>query len=347
MRVLYIGNFLPEHSTENDVRRAFEHLGWTVDRCQEADFTRAMARARFSAIHSRALEADLVLHTMTQGSYPDPRRVTKLWDLCAERSIPTASIHLDLFYGLASPKDSGPQRQELPRAHPMFRVAHVFTADGGHDALWKRDGVNHHWLPPGVRHDEAIDVAPDLEASELGWKRRTRARERPLVGFAGSDGYHPEWPHRPQLVAWLRETYGSRFVHIGGSSTPRVTGLDLNRVFASVPVWVGDSCLTRPDFAYWSDRVPETWGRGGFLIHPRVDALNEHYGANVPGWEWECGDWTELRHEIDYWLRFPQTREEKRRNMAMMTRARDTYVQRVETMLDAIGFDREVSHAAD
>src|SRR5690606_35918409 len=163
---------------------------------------------------------------------------------------------------------------------PMFKVAHVFTADGGHDAEFARDGVNHHWLPPGVNHEEAVDV----ERDHGGWwlppefpeKVCDRLFEgRYLVGFAGSDGYHPEWPHRPALVRWLRDTYKDRFVHLGGSSTPRVTGLALNWAFGRVPVWVGDSCLTRPDFPYWSDRVPETWGRGGFLVHPRVDAMAE------------------------------------------------------------------------
>lgn len=342
--VLYVGNFAAPASTENDVRQAFDALGWDVDTLQEAEFTRAFTDGSYGRVYDRALSADLVLHTMTQGSYPDPVAVLDLWAACTRSGIPTASIHLDLFYGLSSPKDSGPQRHELPRSHPMFKVAHVFTADGGHPELFARDGVNHHWLPPGVNHHQAIDVEPGpVTVTRHDGQERVVEPHQYLVGFAGSDGYHPEWPHRPALVEWLRATYGDRFLHIGGSSTRRVTGLDLNRVLANVPVWVGDSCLTAPTNAYWSDRIPETWGRGGFLIHPQVDALDAWYGMPHPGQEWETGDFGALRDEIETWLSLDVTRSSVRRRMAARTRTRDTYVQRVEYVLAVTGAERTPS----
>lgn len=351
--VLYVGNFEPPHSTENDVRLAFEALGWHVDTMQERAFTRAFSDGSFGFVYDRALAADLVLHTMTQGSYPDAARVLDLWAACARAGIPTASIHLDLFYGLSSRKDTGPQRYDLPRTHPMFRVAHVFTADGGHATEFARDGVNHHWLPPGVRHTEARDVTmAEVVDSLTGadtWVLpilQAAAEGRYLVGFAGSanpddprGGYHPEHGHRDEMVRWLRNAYADRFLWIGGASTPRVTGLALNALYAAVPVWVGDSCLTRPDFAYWSDRVPETWGRGGFLIHPRVGAMEAHYNGDLPGHAWEAGDWDALAHEVEYWLASDSHRESTGRWATAKTRQRDTYVSRVGTMLDTIGID--------
>jgi hypothetical protein len=338
VKVVYIGNFEPSHSTENDVRLAFEHLGWEVDLLQEGAFTRAFSDASFGFVYDRCLAADLVLHTMTQGSYPDPERVLDLWRACKRQGIPTASIHLDLFYGLASRKDTGPQRFDLPREHPMFKVEYVFTADGGHQAEFARDGVNHFWSPPALRHTEAIDVDPG-PTTVYGHDGSPIVIEPGQydVGFAGSDGYHPEWQHRPQLVAWLRQTYGNRFLHIGGSATRRVVGLDLNRLYASVPVWVGDSCLTRPDFAYWSDRVPETWGRGGFLIHPHVEALDARYDERHPGCTWEAGDWNGLHWAVEGGLADRDNTDGIRRRFARRTRAHDTYVQRVEAMLATIG----------
>jgi hypothetical protein len=236
----------------------------------------------------------------------------------------------------------------------MFKVAYVFTADGGHDAEFARDGVNHHWLPPGVNHEEAIHVAP-LPPLALIENPVTDGSEplpdfvktiltdaiagRYTVGFAGSDGYHPEWPHRPELVRWLRDTYGDRFLHIGGSATPRITGLAFNRVLASVPVWVGDSCLTSPGNAYWSDRISETWGRGGFLVHPRVDALNDRYGEALPGTAWEAGDWDALHAVIEHFVAHADAREQIRDRIVARTRAHDTYVHRVAEMLDTIGLD--------
>lgn len=338
--VLYVGNFSAPNSTENDVRKAFERLGWTVDRCEEREFTRAFETSAYGPVYYRCLAADLVVHTLTQGSYPDPVAVLDLWGACARSGVPTASIHLDLFYGLASPKDQGPQRHELPRTHPMFKVAHVFTADGAHPDEFARDGVHHHWLPPGVNHEEAHDVEPGpVTVVRHDGQERTIEPGQYLVGFAGSDGYHPEWPHRPALVEWLRATYGDRFVHIGGSATRRVTGLDLNRILSSVPVWVGDSCLTAPTAAYWSDRIPETWGRGGFLIHPQVDALDAWYGMAHPGQEWHAGDFSALKDEIETWLGLDLMRHSVGAKFRSRTRACDTYVQRVQHILETVGFD--------
>lgn len=325
--VCYIGNFAVPWTTENDVRRAFETLGWHVVQIQEADFIDAAATGRTQPIARKVLASDLVLHTLTQGSMPRLRNVTQLWDACRTEGIPTASIHLDLFYGLGSPKARGPQRRQLPRVHPMFKVDHVFTADGGHDDAWQRDGVNHHWLPPGVSHVECVDVEPIPEL--VG---------RYDVGFCGSDtNYHREWPHRARLVQWLRDTYGDRFLHAAGGSTRRtLRGVELNRVYASVPVWVGDSCMTAPDFAYWSDRVPETWGRGGFLIHPRVDALNAHMGSGMPGSSWVAGDWDALRQEIDAALLGLASYATAREQIAAIVRGQDTYLHRVQTILDVV-----------
>lgn len=335
LRVLYVGNFEPDHSTENDVRRAFEHLGWEVGRVQERDFAAAASFEGADAwqhyVHS-ALDSDLVLHTMTQGSYPNPERVLGLWDLLRERDVPTASIHLDLFYGLASPKDSGPQRCDLPRLHPMFRVDHVFTADGDHEAEFARDGVNHHWLPPAVRYDEARDIPPG--PGELDRFSRFR------VGFCGARGYHPEHD-RASLVDALAERYGDLFVRVAGD-TPygTVRGEALNRMYATIPVWVGDSCFAGTAERYWSDRWPETFGRGGFLVSPYINGLACEVGPRYPAWG-PYKDRTAMFESIDWWLAHPDEREERRKVYAGIVRREHTYVNRVETMLATIFPERE------
>lgn len=338
--LLSIGNVgpgSPPHSTENDYRVAFESLGWTVDTMREAEMIRLLDSGAHGPLFDRAFAADAVCYVMTQGRFPKGEVLLDLWAACERVGVATFAVHLDLYYGLASPKDRGPQRYALPSAHPMFKVSCVFTADGGHDADFARDGVHHYWLPPGVNHEEAIDVEPGpVVVTNHAGNGRTIEPGEYDVGFAGSDGYHPEWPHRPQLVEWLRDTYGDRFLHIGGSATRRVTGLDLNRVFASVPIWVGDSCLTRPDFPYWSDRVPETWGRGGFLIHPRVDALTDYYRVAHPGDSWIAGDWEALHDEIAFWGD-PTMREARRVFLAGHTRTFGTYRDRARTILETIG----------
>lgn len=340
MRCLYVGNVgpgSPDFSTENDICRSFEELGWEVDPCSEREFMAICDDpAQGPAFLERAQSADLVMHTMTQGLYPNPDAVTELWRLLKEAGVPTASYHLDRFYGLGSPKDSGPQRCDLPRLHPMFKVEHVFTADGDHQAEFERDGVNHHFLRPGVRTEHAHDS--EAYPPWVGqWD----------VAFIGSSGYHPEHSHRGEMVAQLREWYGPRFLHIGpgtsdsvtldtGEVVDRLRGHNLNRLYSSIPVTVGDSCLLTRNGYYTSDRPYECYGRGGFLIHPGVYGLVEAIG-DYPGHGWNLGDWDSLHNEIERYLTDPVDRENTRQRLAAEVRQNHTYTVRVRQMLDVIG----------
>ena len=311
------------------MRRAFEYLGWTVDCWQEREFiSTARSFAGLELFAARARGEDLVLHTMTQGNYP-PEIVLNFWRFCRDAGVPTASIHLDRFYGLSSPKDSGPQRCDLPRLHPMFRVDHVFTADGDSDELFARDGVNHHWLPPAVRFDEARDIEP------TGEDRGTF--DRYAVGFCGARGYHPEHD-RAGLVDALAARYGDAFVRVAGDTAlGTVRGEALNRMYATVPVWVGDSCFAGSSSRYFSDRFFETWGRGGFLVFPRLNALDDMVG-DYPSWT-PYEDRDAMFAAIDLWLGQPGAREMARVRIARLVRAEHTYVNRVAEMLDVIGLD--------
>lgn len=322
-RLLYIGNFEPEFSTENEVRKAFEHLGWEVIGVQEAEAIEALGD-HFGAkgIQAVARECDLVLYTMTQGIGSTDAEA--LWRYCADQGVPTACFHLDLFYGLKSPKGSASiPRDECPARHPMFRTEYAFTADGGHQAEFERDGVNHHWLPPGVSH-EAHPLEP-TDASRAAWQNYD-------VAFVGSGaGYHAEWLHRQRLIEHLASWYGDRFLHVKGG----LRGDDLALLYATVPVIVGDSCFASTDALYWSDRFTEAWARGAFLIHPQIDALETLIGSRYPSWE--VGDWDALHEEIAFYLPEPELRENWRDVHGIEVRHHHTYVQRVEQMLLTMG----------
>ena len=246
LTVVYIGNVGPGsagHSTENDIRRAFEALGWIVDPIPEKQFIRDIQRPQhWEALRAQFVAADLVLHTLTQGSYPAVDEVLGLWQSCRNAGVPTASIHLDRFYGLSSAKDTGPQRCDLPRLHPMFRVQYCFTADGDNQEQYERDGVNHHWLPPAVCHEECYDAEADPKWAGIE------------VAFVGARGYHPEHP-RDKLVDHLAGRFGDVYTRVAGDTEwGTVRGHDLNRLYASVPVFVGDSCFAGTSIRYTSDR---------------------------------------------------------------------------------------------
>ena len=327
LRVGYIGNFGPEHSTENHMATAWEYHGHTVDRMQEN------TRDTWSLLGDQGAwptwpEWDLILWTRTGWDWAHygwdhesaKRAMLGMLGNANSMGVPTVGFHLDRWWGL--------DRDGQVYEEPFFQCDVVITADGGHDDDWKRAGVNHAWMPPGVSMAEC----------EPG--RVNRTLYTPLV-FVGSwqGGYHPEWQHRPQLVEHLRSTYGARVAFWPRPGQHAVRGTMLRDLYATADVAVGDSCLVpnadgSPVTRYWSDRVPETTGRGCYLIHPDVDGLSEmHPGvATFP-----IGDFDALDREIERALGNPRERAAVAAGNAEWTLAWHTYERRVVEIVEMLG----------
>lgn len=303
MHVTYFGNFRPPHSTENHVMQALEALGDEVDARQENDLE----------AWGPVPDSDLVLWTRTWDLPDFPQRT--MLDACAARGIPTVGFHLDRWWGL--------DRQHEITEHPFFSCSLVITADGGHDDEWKTAGVNHHWMPPAVSEFECRPGLADFDAYGND------------VTFVGSwGGYHPEWPHRAQLIAHLQEWFDEdgRLGLWPKPNQEAVRGAPLRDLYASTKVCVGDSCLVPPIHHYWSDRIPETLGRGGFLLHPHVDGLDEYYTPGEHLVCWTLGDWDELRELIEYYV----SHDDERQKIADAGRdhvlAHHTYTERMRQL---------------
>lgn len=315
MRVCYIGNFIPEYSTENDVRKAFEHLGHTVITLQENQTTP-------SKILGEALRSDLLLITSTWDNALPLPEMLDVYKRCADAGIPTATLHLDTFW----PTVRNGRKWWL---NPMFHTAYIFTADGDHEDKWKALGKNHTWLPPAVRYD----------ACHFGKYREDYACDVAFVGSNGQ-GYHEDvWPYRKELLNKLREICkrnGWSFKNPGGDMPKIDRGDDMNDFLASAKVTVGDSlCLKKEDSQYWSDRVPETTGRGGFLIMPKIKELIHIYNTVFPMYEW--GDWADLENKIRTYVEIDQANIDTRVAMQEITASDHTYVNRVQTIIKEVG----------
>ena len=87
MRVAYIGNFEPEWSTENDVRKAFEHLGHEVIRLQENN-PQIIGTLR-QLVDQRGF--DLLLMTSTWDDALDLHFMLDIFKRCADQDIPHIS----------------------------------------------------------------------------------------------------------------------------------------------------------------------------------------------------------------------------------------------------------------
>lgn len=316
MNIAYAGNFDPPASTENEVRKALEHLGHDVWLCQEGQ------PDRWRELTDRVVDFDVVLWTRTADlakriPHGEQRRML----LQARRvGVPTCAVHLDRWWGL---RENG--REDSVWSEPFFRCEHFFSTDGAHDTEWAVADVNHHWMPPGVSEFECVPGTPRDE-----W--------RSDIGFLGSwRHYHGEHSHRRELVEWLRSTYGDRVRFFPEPGQPGIRGDDLRDLIASVKVWVGDSCLApRADggqmVRYWSDRIPEVTGRGGFLLHPFVEGLADCHQILT----WPMGDWAKLADLIDRYLEDDHARTTVAAANHSETLRRHTYSVRMAQVLEAV-----------
>lgn len=319
MKIKYIGNFtMTPYSTENEVRKALEHLGHEVILMQENDPSTWREGDPFGC--------DFLLWTRTGWTpahlgftYDEFHNVQRQMLAKAKgASIPTAQIHLDRWWGLAREADIA--------VEPCFRCDLVCTADGGHDETWERLGINHRWLPPAVSSFECDPGAFDPKyASD--------------VAFVGSwQGYHPETTHRFELIDYLKSRGDCRFWPEPGE--PAIRGEELRNLYASVKVIVGDSCLVnQPNGRYCSDRIPETLGRGGFLIHPHVIGVTDGtlYRDESHLITWGRGSFDHLSDRIATYLHNDQARREIAQDGRSHVLNTATYTHRMKTLIEWVG----------
>jgi hypothetical protein len=104
---------------------------------------------------------------------------------------------------------------------------------------------------------------------------------------------------RPYTICAQRK--GWSFKNPGGDDPKIDRGADMNDFYASAKVTVGDSLwLDREKALYASDRAYEAPGRGGLLIMPQLDFIDEDYAGHLPMYQW--GDWTDLERKIGHYL---------------------------------------------
>jgi hypothetical protein len=312
LTVAILGNHELPFCTESELDWTFEHLGHKVLKFQENK-----ARTEDIMMQCRAYEADLFVYIHTHGwETPGSVSFETMLDAIKNMGVKTCGFHLDLYWGL----NTADYRQDRIGKHHFWKMDYVFTADGGRQDEFKERGVNHIWLPPAV--------------VERGCFRGNFNPEWAVdVAFVGAKGYHPEYPFRAHLIEWLERTYGDRFRRYAGDT--RWGGFReqrLNDLYASVKVCVGDSCFGGLINNYWSDRVPETLGRGGFLIHPAVN------GLNIPGLvTFYRQDLEHLKRQIDYFVEHDAERQACQDNAFKWVRENETYTNRVMTMLNVMG----------
>lgn len=314
MIITFVGNFNVSYTSETHHANTLESLGHTVKRLQEG-------KANADAIVEEATTSDLLVWVHTHGwETPDASAYGRhqILPKLKERGIPTMTYHLDLWFGL--------NRQNDLDDDPFYRdIGHFFTVD-----KQMADWFNHatdvkgHYLPAGVYAEECYLAEPE------GFDQD--------VVFVGSRGYHKEWQYRPQLIDWLKDNYGQRFAHYGNDGQGVIRGDSLNRLYANTKVVVGDTlCIDFKYPYYWSDRVYETMGRGGFIIHPYIYGMEEHFEDGEHLVFYKYGDWEDLKSKIDYYIENDEEREAIRLAGHRHVAENHTYTNRWQTILKELG----------
>lgn len=312
MRAAFLGNFGVSYSSESHHAKSLEALGHEVIRLQEP-------KTAASTIKVEAERSDLFVWVHTHGWFTPG--ISDAIDHIKAHDVPVVAYHLDAYRQI-------PDRWTQYQRDPYLKLLdHFFTVDQTlADWLNANTDVQGHYLPPGVFGEECyLSEEPSIFAKD--------------IVFCGSRGYHQTYPMRPKLIDWLQETYGPRFVHAGGDGdTGTIRGHALNALYANSKVCVGDSYICDPNYPgkYWSDRIPETLGRGGFLLHPWVYGLDEHFTDGEHLVTYPHGDFDQLKQLIDYYLTHDDEREQIRRAGHEHAKATATYTHRWQTILDTV-----------
>lgn len=308
--IAVLGNHSVSFSTESELDWTLENLGHTVVRLQESTIRTDEV---VTTCRERGVKLLIWVHTHGWEMIGNIDQGAMLREL-RRTGIKTCSFHLDRFWGL----NKLDQREERIGQHAFWKTDVVFTADGGNDDKFAARGVKHIWMPPAVvERDCYFGIA--------------RPQYNSPIAFTGADGYHPEYPFRGLMVNRLRELFGSNFRVYQG-----VREANLNDLYASVRVFVGDHCFAGAP-RYWSDRLPESTGRGAFIVYPKTEGLEEFEANGLVTYEPQnINDLLgKIRHfeDDDHQVE----RKQRRDSVHEYVKKYHTYTNRMRTVLETVG----------
>jgi hypothetical protein len=312
MRVVYIGNFTVSYSTESHLANSLEALGHSVLRLQENT-------TNTNEVLKEGLRSDLLMWSHTHGWRIRGRiPLRTVMRNLKRRNIPTVAYHLDLWLGL--------ERQRDLRRDEYWYVEHFFTVD---KLMAERLNASPnmptgYYLPAGVYEPE----------TKLGKIKKQYQHD---VIFVGSRIYHRQWQYRTKLIGWLEQTYGKRFALYGKDGKGLIRGQELNDLYHSSKIVIGDTLCLNFDYPYYlSDRVFETTGRGGFIIHPYIKGIRELFTDDELV-TYDFNNFEQLQGLIDYYLEHDEEREAIRTKGWQRTKLEHTYTKRLQTIINTLG----------
>lgn len=204
--------------------------------------------------------------------------------------------------------------REFRLRFPPFKADFVFSTDGGNQERFKELGINHKCVRQGIYKPECF----------------MEDNERKGIVFVGTE--NPIFPERTEVMKKISKLYPFRW--IGRRDPNECRGIELNELYSTSEIVIGDSFYSP---FYWSNRIVETLGRGGFLIHQEVEGLKDEYPYLVT---YKRGDFNDLMNKIDYYLEHIKEREELRRKNFEWVRDNYTCDKKCKQLLDYVKTSR-------
>jgi hypothetical protein len=221
----------------------------------------------------------------------------------------------DLYFGT-------PREKEAKQRFPMFQADYVFSPDGGNQHLFLESGINHYPLKDGIFLDNCL-TEEEVKGSEKSVD----------ILFVGSLDMNYHGQNRYKLLHFLQKTYGDKFLWVGRNNSDEYREHRLTELIKSAKVVIGD-CVESKNV--WSNRLYETIGRGGLIIHPYVEGIEEHYKNGQHFVTFERNNFNDLKQKIDYFLDNPKDREEIILNGTKHTRENHTLDNRASYIIEII-----------
>lgn len=310
-KIVFVGNFRNTFCSEVHHAKSLEALGHTVLRLQETEATS-------EAILGHAMKSDALVFVHTHGwDTPGTMSLSDVFGLLRSKGIPTLTYHLDLWFGL--------KRQDDLKNDDFYKTIEYFFTVDKLMADWFNENTNVKgvFLPAGVFHEEVYMDQPFEQTIDLI--------------FVGSKQYHSEWPYRKILIDNLQRRYGNRFRLYGKDGRGNVRGEQLNKLYGQTKIVVGDTLCIGFNYPYYmSDRIFETIGRGGFIIHPHIEGIEDFFEIGKELVTYKYNDFNDLYRKIEFYHSNPGKREEIRKAGFERVKRDHTYLNRWEKIIDEI-----------
>ena len=305
LKILYVGNFSEKSVGEPEIAYALEKLGHEVTKVDEEQGIIPKLR---TMLWAREKYDFLLFAKFRVGTHEEIRDFLR--DLRGIK-IPSVCWLFDLYWGY---------RRENEIAYnmsPWTGADIVLTTDGGHDDKWKKYGIKHFLLRQGI--DERVEMGtPTFD---------TKAE----IGFVGSRLTWAGWPYRGTLLDFLSVAYGNKFQHFG--SDGRLRHEELGNLLATLKITICDTVYSP---YYWSNRIYEMMGRGGFVIHPRIEGLEKEFEEFKHFIPYKVGNFKDLKQKIDYYLEHDEEREVIRKAGFEHIHKNLTYTHRVKELIQKL-----------